>query len=313
MMNPGKRIAVIGAGFLGKALIRSLLARGCDVSVLDRHPPDGNEYGKASWVTGDFRDQALLRATLNGVFIAYHLVASTVPGDQQVDSARELNEDVVGTVQFIDACVASGVRRIVFSSSSSVYGVQETLPIRESAPTDPISSHGVHKLTIEKFLLLAKHLHEIDVRILRISNPYGPGQNLAGRQGFIAIAIGKIISGEELILRDEGRAIRDFIFIDDLARAMVLAGLKDDVPSVLNIGAGAGHSLAEVIQLMGEILGYSIKTVNTESRRVDIPASVLDVKLARKALDLSPVVELKAGILQTLRFHGVRSHAGKIL
>ncbi|MES2188905.1 MAG: NAD-dependent epimerase/dehydratase family protein [Pseudomonadota bacterium] len=312
-MNSEKRIAVIGAGFLGKALIRSLLARGFDVSVLDRHPPDDIEYSKATWVTGDFRDQSLLRATLRGAFIAYHLVASTVPGDQQVDSARELNEDVVGTIQFIDVCVASGVHRIVFSSSSSVYGVQEKLPIRESAPTNPISSHGVHKLTIEKFLLLAKHLHGIDVRILRISNPYGPGQNLAGRQGFIAIAIGKAILGEELILRDEGRAIRDFIFIDDLARAMVLAGLIDEIPSVLNIGAGAGCSLTEVIQLMGEILGYPVKTINTESRRVDIPASVLDVTLAGHALGMSPVVDLRAGILKTLRFHGVRNYAGKIL
>ena len=312
-MNPRKRIAVIGAGFLGRALIKNLLDRGCEVSVLDRHPSDDVQYAPARWSIGDFRDQSLLRATLDGVSVAYHLVASTVPGDQQVDSARELNEDVVGTIQFIDACVTSDVRRIVFSSSSSVYGIQDELPIKESALTNPISSHGIHKLTIEKFLLLAKHLHGIDVRILRISNPYGPGQNLAGRQGFIAIAIGKIMSGADLTLRDEGRAIRDFIFIDDLARALELAGLRDEIPSILNIGLGEGHSLTEVIQLMSDLLGYPVKTVNIESRRVDIPASVLDVALAARVLDLGPVVGLRAGILKTLRFHGVKNRAGQLL
>ena len=312
-MNPKKRIAVIGAGFLGKSLIKNLLERGCEVSVLDRHPPGDVRYAGARWAVGDFRDQSLLRAALDGVSVAYHLVASTVPGDQQVDSARELNEDVVGTMQFIDACVASDVRRIVFSSSSSVYGVQDKLPIRESAPTNPISSHGIHKLTIEKFLLLAKHLHGIDVRILRISNPYGPGQNLVGRQGFIAIAIGKIMSGAALTLRDEGRAIRDFIFIDDLAQALELAGLRDEVPSILNIGSGEGHSLTDVIRLMSDLLGYPVKTVNIESRRVDIPASVLDVALAARVLDLGPAVDLRAGILKTLRFHGVKNQAGQLL
>jgi UDP-glucose 4-epimerase len=312
-MNPKKRIAVIGAGFLGKSLIRRLLERGCEVSVLDRHPPGDFPYAGARWAVGDFRDPSLLRAALDGVSVAYHLVASTVPGDQQVDSARDLNEDVVGTMQFIDACVASDVLRIVFSSSSSVYGVQRELPIRESAPTNPISSHGIHKLTIEKFLLLAKHFHGIDVRILRISNPYGPGQNPSGRQGFIAIAIGRIMSGAELTLRDGGRAIRDFIFIDDLAQALELAGLHYAVPSVLNIGSGEGHSLTHVIQLMSELLGYPVKTVSIESRKVDIPASVLDVSLAQRVLELGSPMDLRAGILRTLRFHGVKNQAGKLL
>ena len=297
-MNSRQKVAVIGAGFLGQALIKNLLESGCEVNVLDRHPLSNALCTGAKWFVGDFRDQSLLMSTLDKVSVAYHLVASTVPGDQQVDSAKELNEDVVGTIKFIDACVASNVQRIIFSSSSSVYGMQDELPIKESASTNPISTHGIHKLTIEKFLLLACHLHGIDVRILRISNPYGPGQSLAGRQGFVAIAIGKIISGSSLILRDEGRAIRDFIFIDDLTRVLALAGLRDNVPSIMNVGSGKGHSLIEVVQLMEELLGYTTKIVNTESRRIDIPASVLDTTLAERALDLQPAAELRAGILK---------------
>lgn len=312
-MKPITRIAVIGAGFLGKSLISSLLQRGCEVNVLDRHPPCDGQFSGARWLVGDFRDQSLLRAALNGVSLAYHLVASTVPGDQQVDSARELNDDVVGTMQLIEACVVSNVHRIVFSSSSSVYGAQDKLPIKESAATNPISSHGIHKLTNEKFLLLAKHMHGIDVRILRIANPYGPGQNLTGRQGFIAIAIGKIKSGDYLTVRDNGSAIRDFIFIDDLTRALELAGICNEVPSIMNIGSGIGHSLTEVIQLMSVLLCYPIKTVNIESRRIDIHASVLDVELATRVLDLCAPVDLKAGILKTLRFHGMRNQVGQLL
>jgi UDP-glucose 4-epimerase len=310
-MNSRQKVAVIGAGFLGQALIKNLLESGCEVNVLDHHPLSNVLCTGAKWFVGDFRDQSLLMSTLDKVSVAYHLVASTVPGDQQVDSAKELNEDVVGTIKFIDACVASNVQRIIFSSSSSVYGMQDELPIKESAFTNPISTHGIHKLTIEKFLLLARHLHGIDVRILRISNPYGPGQSLVGRQGFVAIAIGKIISGSSLILRDEGRAIRDFIFIDDLTRILALAGLRDNVPSIMNVGSGKGHSLIEVVQLMEELLGYTTKIVNTESRRIDIPASVLDTTLAERALDLQPAAKLRAGILKTLRFHGVKNQFGQ--
>jgi len=302
----GKRFAVIGAGFIGQALIRNFLKQGIGVSVLDRHVCPNEFADKVNWVAGDFQDQHALSAALQGVSVAYHLVSSTVPGDQHVDVAKELQENVVGSLHFIDGCLAAGVKRIVFASSSSVYGVQEHFPINESATTNPVSAHGIHKLTLEKFLLLANHLHGIEVRILRIANPYGPGQSILGRQGFVAIAIGSILQNTPLTLRDMGRMVRDFVYIDDLAEALVRAGLLDGLPPIMNIGAGNGYTLREVLGVMGQLVGCEVKTLEAEARSVDIPVSVMDIGLACAQMGFTPTIGLREGLAKTLLSHGFR-------
>lgn len=300
-----EHIAVIGAGFIGKAVIRNLLLKGYDIRVLDRHAcPD--EFAQiVTWVTGNFHDKNPLGRVLQGASVAYHLVSSTVPGDQHVDVAMELNENVVGALCFVDACLVAGVKRIVFASSASVYGLQDRLPIIESAATNPISAHGIHKLTIEKYLLLAQHLHGIEVRIARIANPYGPEQSVMGRQGFIAIAIGCLLSDAPLSLRDTGRSIRDFIYIDDLAEVLGLCGTLDDLPSIINIGSGKGYSLRDVVDLMEQLIGRQIAIVSMESRAVDIPISVLDIGLAHSAISFKHSTLLREGLEKTFLHHGI--------
>ncbi|MEI6756610.1 MAG: NAD-dependent epimerase/dehydratase family protein [Chlorobium sp.] len=299
-----KRFAIIGAGFIGKSVIRNLLSKDIDVSILDRHVCPDEFVEHVRWISGSFYDQSALSQALQGVSVAYHFVSTTVPGDQHTDVAMELNENVVGALHFVDACLAAGVKRIVFASSASVYGLQDSLPINELAPTNPISAHGIHKLMVEKFLLLAHHLHGIEVRILRIANPYGPGQSLVGRQGFIAMVIGHHLRNIPLMLRDDGRPIRDFIYIDDLAEASVQAGLRDGLPFVINIATGHGYSLRDVISVIEKLTDKHVVIVPTESRIVDIPISVLDVKLAHSAMSFSASTCLYEGLFKTLLYHG---------
>lgn len=294
-----------GAGFIGTHLITQLLARGFDLNVLDHKPCPPALVGRVNWFCGEFTDEALLRSALHGTDVAYHLVSSTVPGDDQIEVIKELSDNIFATIRFIDACVASEVQRIVFVSSSSVYGLQQVMPIGETAQTDPISSHGIHKLTIEKYLLLYRFNHDIDVRIVRLSNPFGPGQNVHGRQGFIAIAIGNVLSGRPILLRDAGSPIRDFIYIDDVARALVQAGFTAGAPSVMNIGTGIGHALAGVVALLGEVLGRPMLIEHGELRRVDVPVSVLDIERARRCISFEPATTLREGLVRTLHHHGL--------
>jgi len=184
------RFAVCGSGFIGKGLVRQLISQGYVINVLDHNVCPDEFSGKTKWVTGEFADNDNLKNTLDGSEVAYHLISSTVPGDDTVDPIKELSENIFSTIAFLEMCKKCNVKRIVFVSSSSVYGLQSTMPISEGAETNPISSHGIQKLTIEKYLLLYQFLYGIDIRIIRLSNPYGPGQNLGGRQGFVAIAIG---------------------------------------------------------------------------------------------------------------------------
>ena len=303
--SQARRAAVCGAGFIGRSLIEHLLRANVDVSVLDRKACPTELVGRVRWLRGDFTDEEVLRAALMDADVAYHLVSTTVPGDERTGMITELSDNIFATIRFIDICIALRVPRIVFVSSSSVYGMQEHTPITENAATNPISSHGIHKLTIEKYLLLYRFDRDIDVCIIRLSNPYGPGQNPHGRQGFVAIAIGKIIEGKPILLRALGGPIRDFIFIDDVSRALMLVGTTERVPPVLNLGTGEGHSLADVVRTLEEQLGRPLPTTDAPLRKADIPTSVLDVSLIRQTLGFVPVVSLRDGIQLTLRHWGL--------
>lgn len=300
------KISVIGCGFIGQPLIRRLLSSGHSISVLDRNACPSEFQGKIDWIVGGFNDQELLKTALKGSEIAYHLIASTVPGDSHVDLATELTENVIGTLNFIDVCLYSGVGRIVFASSASVYGPQDALPIKETQLPNPISAHGIHKLMIEKYLLLAAYKNGIEVRILRIANPYGPGQNIYGRQGFIAMAIGNLLQGLPVLLSDGGRIIRDFIYIDDVAEILSLCGLLDGLPSVINVGSQHGFSLKEVVDLMALLLQMSVASKSVESRNMDIPSSILDINLMKNSIAFCPVVSLSDGLAKTLVHHGLK-------
>lgn len=298
--------AVCGAGFIGKGLIGQLVTLDHRIKVLDHHPCPQEFAGKTNWFTGEFSDKRLLSDALDGVDVAYHLISSTVPGDDTVDSIKELSDNIFSAIAFLDMCRQRGVKRVVFVSSSSVYGLQPATPIPETAMTNPISSHGIQKLTIEKYLLLHQFQYGIDVRIVRLSNPFGPGQNLFGRQGFVALAIGHLMKNEPILMRDEGRPVRDFIYIDDVSTALAQVGNADSVPSILNIGFGVGYSIRQVVELLEELTGKTIAITPGERRKVDIPISVLDVSLARASLAFEPSVSLREGLVKTLQHHHIR-------
>ena len=296
--------AVIGGGFIGRHLIRKLLAHGMHVRVLDRNDCPQEFAGKVEWAKANYHDGAALLGVLQGANIAYHLVSSTVPGDQHVDVAQELHDNVIGSLRVAQSCIDCSVGRLVFASSASVYGLQEHFPIPESAATWPISAHGIHKLTIEKFLWLSHREHGLDVRIVRLANPYGPGQNLTGRQGFVAIAIGCLVRDEPLVVRDQS-VIRDFVYVEDVAEAMTLAGVATVAPRVVNVGSGRGASLSDALNMIEELSGRTLQLQPVPPRRVDIPVSVLDISLAQAQLGFKPAVDLRCGISQTLRAAGI--------
>lgn len=299
------QFAVCGAGFIGKAVIRQLYALGHQIKVLDHNPCPEEFASKTTWFSGAFHDEALLMKCLDDVDVAFHLISSTVPGDEAIDSIKELSDNLFSAIRFLEMCRCCHVKRVVFISSSSVYGMQEVTPITESAATYPISSHGIQKLTIEKYLLLHQFLHGIEVRIVRLSNPYGPGQSLFGRQGFIALAIGHMLREEPILLRDCGCPVRDFIYIDDVSRALALAGVAEKLPSIFNLGSGVGYTIKQVVELLEEVSGQTVRTIPGAARKVDIPTSVLDVTLARLTLGFEATFSLREGIIKTLEYHGI--------
>ena len=304
-MAARRKVAVLGAGFIGLNLVRRLLGAGAQVAVLDHNEAPADMTGRVRWVRGEFADPAAVERVLEGAGVAFHLISSTVPGDEHVAVSRELSDNIFATLRFLEVCERLAVPRVVFASSSSVYGLQQKVPIPETAVTDPISSHGIQKLAIEKYLLLHRFHRGLDVRIARLSNPFGPGQRLYGRQGFVALTIGHLLNNEPILLRDEGRPVRDFLYIDDVSDALDRLGHEDRAPAVVNIGSGVGHSLRQVVAMMEEAMQRPIRSVPGEPRRADIPVSVLDVTLAADGIGFRAVTPVRTGVRHTLRHYGI--------
>ncbi len=305
MMDVQRKAAVLGAGFIGLNLVRRLARAGVGITVLDHNEAPAELAGQVRWVRGEFADPQALERVVAGADVAFHLISSTVPGDEHVEVSRELSDNIFATLRFLEICERLAVPRVVFVSSSSVYGLQARVPIAETAVTDPISSHGIQKLAIEKYLLLHRFHRGLDVRIARLSNPFGPGQRLYGRQGFIALTIGHLLNDEPILLRDGGRPVRDFVYIDDVTEALDRLGRQVEAPSVVNIGSGSGHSLQEVIAMIEAAIQRRIHSVPGELRRADIPVSVLDVTLAAAGLGFRAATPVRAGLLHTLQHHGI--------
>jgi UDP-glucose 4-epimerase len=174
------------------------------------------------------------------------------------------------------------------------------VPIAESAPTDPICAYGVHKLAIEKYLHLWRHLHKLDSVVLRTANPYGERQRHDSGQGAIPAFIARALRSQPLQVWGDGSVVRDYLHISDVARALVMAGCTPRASGVFNIGSGTGHSLNEIVQSLERVLGRRIAVEHQGARAFDVPVSVLDVSLAAHELGWKPQVGLEEGLRRTV-------------
>lgn len=299
------RIAIIGAGFIGLNLAEAFLLKGYVVNVLDRgEKPDNLTYSGLFWLQGDVGDRELVSELLSQSDIVFYLVSSTVPGDD-VDVSKELFLNVSQLLQVLELCELYSVKKFIFFSSSSVYGAQAVIPISESCVPLPISAHGVQKLTMEYYIGLFSRRSDTDCKIVRLSNPFGPGQNIHGRQGFISIVIGHLKQASSVNIRGSGDDVRDYIYIDDVVDACQFLMTSESKQLVFNIGCGLGYSLNDVIDIFEQQLGYKLPVLHTKCRESDIPVSVLDVSKMNNEFGFNPRVSLASGIKKFLIYHNV--------
>jgi UDP-glucose 4-epimerase len=299
-----KALVLGGSGFIGSHLVDRLLAGGHDVRVMDRQhelyrpPLDGVDYH-----IGDFGNRAQLHATLDGRDVVFHLVSTTVPRTSNEDPAFDVMSNVVETLYLLDQCVRTAVRKVVFvSSGGAVYGTPEKLPAVEDDPTNPQSSYGIAKLTIEKYLALYHRLHGLDYAILRPSNPFGPRQNHLGDQGVVAVFMGRIASGQPIEVWGGGEAVKDYLFIDDLIEGIYRAATWDTPSRVFNLGSGVGLSVNELVRLIGEVAGRQPAVVRSTGDALDVSKIFLDTTRAKRELQWEPQTPMRVGLQKTWAF-----------
>ena len=290
-----------GAGFLGSHLCDGLLRGGHAVRVFDRANVDKSNIdhilNSIEMVEGDFSDGSQHAALLDDVDVIYHLISTTVPQTSNENPVFDVASNVMASLRFFNAAIDAGVKKIVFfSSGGTVYGINQAIPIGEDHATDPICSYGIGKLAIEKYLKLYQHLYGLDYTILRISNPYGDRQRATDRQGVVAAFVARALEKWPLEIWGDGSAIRDYIYVTDVAAAAVAVLKYTGKFRLFNIGSGNGLSLIDVARVIEEVLGRPLKLNFSPAGKLHVPANVLDITRVRRELGWAPMIGFRDGV-----------------
>ncbi|ELY87080.1 NAD-dependent epimerase/dehydratase family protein [Natrinema altunense] len=295
----GHRILVTGgAGFIGRNIASALVADN-EVRILDNlstgsrsNVPEG-----ATLIEGDIRDDdALDRATADVDIIFHHAALISVEASIR-DPERTHDVNVTGTVKLLERARDESAR-FVFASSAAVYGHPDTVPIPEDAPTEPTSPYGLSKLAAEQYVRLYADLYDLSAVVLRYFNVYGPGQLDGDYSAVISVFVDQAANGDPITVEGDGSQTRDFVHIDDVVQANLLAAASEDA-GVFNVGTGESVSILELAEIVRDVIGSDSQIVHTESRSGDIDRSRANVSKLESDLGFEPSVPLENG-LETL-------------
>lgn len=298
-----KKLCLImgGCGFIGSAVSDQLLKEGWAVRIFERPGvlPYRNfgPHEQVEMVEGVFEDLSAVRNALRGVDAVVHLIATMLPRRSNEAPYEDVQSNVLGSLQLMQEMTAQGISRIVFASSGgTIYGTPVHLPIREDHPTQPQVSYGICKLMIEKYLNLFSQLHGLRPISLRIANPYGGRQRIDTAQGAVAVFLHRALQRKTVEIWGDGSVVRDYLHVADVAKAVSAALQYEGQYQVMNIGAGRGLSLNELLDEISKMLGRRIDRRYLPKRSFDVPISVLDISLAKAEMGWAPSIPLRMGL-----------------
>lgn len=296
-----KSIGVIGYGFIGQEVVKELIKTTKNkIKIMDRNTNIFNL--PVSWDKADFRNKKAVSAFIKDLDILIHLASSTVPASSSLSAENDIKENISAMVQILDlAREINPNLYVLFASSSSVYGNQKKLPITELSLPQPISFHGLQKLSIEHFLRIYNQKYNINYANCRISNPYGFGQKKNTGQGLISIIKDSLINNKKIEIFGFEECTRDFIHISDLAKAFVSLCDNDFINCEVNISSGIETRIDNLIENIEKICGKNINADFKELRQVDIKRSVLDNTLIKSLTKWRPTKSLEDGIAEFIK------------
>ncbi len=301
-----------GAGFIGSNIVDGLVRRGDRVRVLDDFSTGRRENLEAQRqvevVEGDLRDASVVRRAVAGVDGVFHQAAlRSVP--RSVDDPLSSNQvNVTGTLVLLLACRDAGVRRVVYASSSSVYGDDPALPKVETLPTRPISPYAVSKLAAEHYCQTFARLYGLETVSLRYFNVFGPRQNPESKySAVIPRFLAQALAGEPLEVHGDGEQSRDFTYIDNVVDGNLLAMTAPGVSGeVFNVACGTRHSLIAIADAIADFLGRKLPRAHTPPRAGDVRHTLADIAKAEQRLGYRPKVDFATGMRRTCEYFVAR-------
>lgn len=288
-----------GAGFIGSSLVKEFLKDSkYEVFVLEP------SFANVSRLNG--LNVTIIRESLtnveavediladNEIQTVVHLVSTLIPGSGYDDFNNEFKNMIFPSIKLMEICAKENIKFVYFSSGGTIYGNRSTMqPFVETDEMAPISYYGWSKQMMENSILFKNRTENLKYLIVRPSNPYGHGQNLHGKQGLVAVAIGKILEDKPVEVWGDGSAIRDYIYIDDLAKVFYQLIDKDVNNETVNLGSGRGYSVNDVLAFLKIITKKDFKIVYENARPMDVSNMVLDTeKMQRLAqVELTPMLD----------------------
>jgi len=304
-LRPLKILVTGGAGFIGSNLVDRLISMGEHVIVLDNfddyYPPKikrkniKHNLNKKNFelIKESIRNSKVLSKILKDVEIVFHLAArpGVRPSIKNPKLYHEVNVD--GTLNLLNACLDSNVKKIIYSSSSSVYGEPEYLPIDEKHPTNPISPYGATKLAAEKYSYVFSKIYGLRIIVLRYFTVFGPRQR---PDMAIAKFTMSLLQNIRPQIYGDGKQTRDFTYIDNVVDANILAMKSNINWGIFNIGSGQRISINELLKMLNYICGTSVTPIHRMKRKGDITHTWSDIKKTKEILNYEPKVDIKEGI-----------------
>lgn len=304
-----KVILLGAAGFIGTNLVFELAKNPENIiTVVDKDKSyfsvlENKQISNLNIVESELTMGSDFRTLVKGQDLVYHLISTTVPTTSNQHIAKELKGNVILSANLFEACVHQNAKKVIFiSSGGTVYGKDSHCPIKEEDPTNPITSYGVQKVTIEKLLYLYNYLYGLDYRIIRLANPYGPYQRPNGIQGAVTTFIYKALMGEEIQVYGDGSVVRDFIYIDDAVKGIQKIVNGESSYRTFNLGCGYGTSIKQVLDIVERELNVKLNVKYTESRKMDVPVNYLDIKRYETVYGSLNPIDLEEGIKKTVEF-----------
>lgn len=298
------RILILGGnGFIGRNLSATLLEAGNEIICADRVFPGQASRQVVSdqidYRTGDLADASFMHSLFDSGSFDWviHLACSLIPSSGYVDFLRERELNIFGGYELIRNMRESSSKNILyFSTGGAIYGLNGESINTEDAQLKPINYYAYSKLVMEEFIRMESRTGGPSHIIVRPSNPYGSGQNLFGRQGLIAVTLGKILKDEKPQIWGDGSVVRDYLHISDLCNAVALLIKSGRANETYNIGSGKGLSVLDVMSTIKEATGRDFKPGFLPGRSVDAPVNILDITKLTKDTGFEPAVELLEGI-----------------
>jgi UDP-glucose 4-epimerase len=297
-----------GAGFIGSNLVDALVARGDEVAVIDNLATGRRENLEHAIANGaelielDVRDAEAVAAAVERVApeVIFHLAAQIDVRRSVTDPAHDSRVNVEGTINVLSAAQASGVRRLINTSTGgAIYGEGQILPAPEDHPVAPESPYGLSKFCAENYCALFTRLHGLSTVSLRYGNVYGPRQDPLGEAGVIAIFCGKLLDGGRPQIFGDGTQTRDYVFVGDVVDANLRAA-DSDVTGPFNVGRGVATSVLDIVEALAAQSNNGFEADHLPARTGEVQHIALDPSRTKAELGWEAQVDLDQGLARTL-------------